>query len=98
VYILSNEDHCTKVKMPMKVLALSFFDNVELALLVESEGGERLLCTLNYAERYFEKIEPITELSILPQVWFGIVSRKNRSTKRTCAYETARILNLRSFT
>lgn len=59
----------------MKVLALSFFDDVELALLVESDGGMRLLCTLTYAGRLFEKIEAITDLPTLPLECDGAVSR-----------------------
>jgi hypothetical protein len=58
----------------MKVLAISFFDDIELALLVEVEGGVRVLCTLTYAGRDFEKIEPINELLTLPLIWYGTVS------------------------
>jgi hypothetical protein len=58
----------------MKVLAISFFDDIELTLLLEFEGGVRVLSTLTYAGREFEKIEAITELSTLSLVWYGTVS------------------------
>jgi hypothetical protein len=75
VYILADKNQCTKIALPgMKVLAISFFDNIELALLLELEGGVRVLCTLTYAGREFEKIEAITELPTLPLVWYGTVS------------------------
>jgi len=61
----------------MKLLAVSFFDDIELALLLEFEGGVRVLCTLTYAGREFETIEAITELSTLPLVWYGTVSRSD---------------------
>jgi hypothetical protein len=75
VYILADRDQCTKVALPgIKVLAISFFDDIELALLLEMDGGVRVLCTLTYSGREFEKIEAITELSTLPLVWYGTVS------------------------
>ena len=75
MYILSNKDYCTKIALSgIKVLAISFFDDIELALLVELEGGERALCSVTYAGRDFEKIEPIAELATLPLIWFGTVS------------------------
>jgi len=75
VYILVDKNQCTKIALPgMKVLAISFFDDIELAVLLEFEGGVRVLSTLTYAGREFEKIEVITELSTLPLVWYGTVS------------------------
>lgn len=75
VYILAGRRQCTKISLPgMKVLAMSFFDDVELALLLELEGGVRVLCTLTYSGRNYENIEPINELSTLALVWYGTVS------------------------
>jgi hypothetical protein len=82
VYILADKNQCTKIALPgMKIVAISFFDNIELALLLEFEGGVRVLCTLTYAGREFEKIEAITELSTLPLVWYGTVSCPNSTVK-----------------
>jgi hypothetical protein len=74
VYILANKDRCTKIALPgMKVLAISFFDDIELALLLELQGGVRVLCTLTYEGRDFETIEPIADLEVLSAVWYGTV-------------------------
>jgi hypothetical protein len=58
----------------MKVLAMSFFDDVELALLVELKGGLRLLGTIVYAKFVYERIEPVSDLSELSDLEYEEVS------------------------
>jgi hypothetical protein len=60
----------------MKVLAMSFFDDVELALLVELKGGLRLLGTIVYAKFVYERIEPIKDLSELSDLEYEEVSTR----------------------
>ena len=62
----------------MKVLAMSFFDDVELALLAELKGGIRMFCTIVYAKFNYERIEPVKDLSELSDLEYEEVSPRSR--------------------
>jgi hypothetical protein len=75
VNMLANKDRCARIALRDKrVLAISFFDDEEIALLFELEGGVRILGTVGYAKLDYAAIAPITDLSGLPEVTVDLVS------------------------
>lgn len=67
VYILVLGQHlATRISLEgMTPLALSFFDDEELALLFQESDGGRYLVAFNYASIGFEQIDPIMDLQDL---------------------------------
>jgi hypothetical protein len=67
VYILVNDKQLgTRISLEgVTPLALSFFDDEELALLFQTSDGGRYLVAINYASIGFEQIEPMRGLQDL---------------------------------